>query len=580
MSTARSDRGIVRSTAPAASPAALLRSALVLLLALALAGPAAAAEDTEELMDMSLEDLASLDVEVTSVSRKEQKISEAAAAIAVLTGEGIRRSGATSVPEALRLVPGVEVARIDSNSWAVSVRGFNSEFANKLLVLIDGRTVYTPLFAGVYWDTQDVVLEDVARIEVIRGPGATVWGANAVNGVINIITRSAEETQGAMVSVLGGVEEEVITGTMRYGGSIGDDVHYRVYGRYVQRDDFPEVTATEGVEDGPDEWDQLRTGFRLDSQASSVASTSAEMSQQITSVASAVEESSTNVRTVAAAIEEMSSNLNSVASNSESMTESVNSVAVSVEDMGRALVDVSGRSSEAAGIAERAAEVAHRTDETVGLLGSSALEIGNVVQMIDDIANQTNLLALDATIEAASAGDAGRGFAVVANEVKELAKQTSGATDEIRKKIEGMQSNTERSVAAIQEIVGIIGQINDISKNIADLVKQQQANAGEISQAVGTAADSARVINQNVKEASIGAREVAQNAEELAKGSNEISRLVVETSNGTRQVAEQINEITGVAKDTSAGAGQVDRASDAIATLARQLQEAVERFRI
>jgi len=267
VSSLRSDRSIARPTARAASLAALPFSALVLLLALALAGPAAAVEDTAELMDMSLEDLASLDVEVTSVSKKEQKISEAAAAIAVLTEEDIRRSGATSVPEALRLVPGLEVARIDSNSWAISARGFNSEFANKLLVLIDGRTVYTPLFAGVYWDVQDVVLEDVARIEVIRGPGATVWGANAVNGVINIITKSAEQTQGAMVSVLGGVEEEVVTGTVRYGGSIGDDAHYRVYGRYVQRDDFPEVTATEGIEDGPDEWDQLRTGFRLDWQA-------------------------------------------------------------------------------------------------------------------------------------------------------------------------------------------------------------------------------------------------------------------------------------------------------------------------
>src|SRR6185503_11456156 len=152
--------------------------------------------------------------------KKKQRLSDSAAAAYVLTNEDIRRSGVTTIPEALRLVPGVEVARITSNTWAITIRGFNERFANKLLVLIDGRSVYTPLFAGVYWDIQDVVLEDIDRIEVIRGPGGTLWGANAVNGVINIITKKASETQGALLSVGAGTEE-IGFGTARYGMKLG-----------------------------------------------------------------------------------------------------------------------------------------------------------------------------------------------------------------------------------------------------------------------------------------------------------------------------------------------------------------------
>ena len=143
---------------------------------------------------MSLEELT--DIEITSVSKKSEKASEAAAAVFVITQEDIRRSGATSIPEALRLAPGIQVARSGSHQWAVSARGFNDQFANKLLVLMDGRSVYTPLFAGVWWDAQDTILEDIDRIEVIRGPGGTLWGANAVNGVINIITRDSAELWG------------------------------------------------------------------------------------------------------------------------------------------------------------------------------------------------------------------------------------------------------------------------------------------------------------------------------------------------------------------------------------------------
>ena len=156
------------------------------------ARPAAARDLTE----MSIEDLMSM--EVTTVSRKAQRLSDSAAAVFVITNEDIRRSGVTSIPEALRMVPGIEVARISANSWAVTARGFNGQFANKLLVLMDGRSVYSPIYSGVYWDVQDTLLEDVDRIEVIRGPGASLWGANAVNGVINIITRPASQTQGGL----------------------------------------------------------------------------------------------------------------------------------------------------------------------------------------------------------------------------------------------------------------------------------------------------------------------------------------------------------------------------------------------
>ena len=142
---------------------------------------------------MSIEDL--MNLRVTSASKNERKLSQTAAAMYVITQEDIQRSGMTSVAELMRMVPGMDVAQVDANTWAISSRGFNDRFANKLLVLIDGRAVYTLTYSGVYWDVQDLVLEDIDRIEVIRGPGGTLWGANAVNGVINIITKKAEDTQ-------------------------------------------------------------------------------------------------------------------------------------------------------------------------------------------------------------------------------------------------------------------------------------------------------------------------------------------------------------------------------------------------
>ncbi len=213
--------------------------------------------DEGGLADLSLEEL--MNVEVYSVGKKEQRLADSAAAVAVITNEDIKRSGATNIPEALRLVPGVEVAHIDSNKWAISIRGFNDRFANKLLVLVDGRSVYTPLFAGVYWDVQDLMLEDVDRIEVIRGPGGTLWGANAVNGVINIITKTSSETQGLLATSAVGSELDT-SNALRYGGTLGNHGNYRIYGKWFQRDNFETVNDT----NGGDGWRQGRSGLRAD----------------------------------------------------------------------------------------------------------------------------------------------------------------------------------------------------------------------------------------------------------------------------------------------------------------------------
>jgi iron complex outermembrane receptor protein len=211
-----------------------------------------------DLADASLEDL--MNIEVTSVSRKEQKLSHAAAAVYVVNQESIRRSGATNIPDLLRMVPGVDVAQIDANTWAISVRGFNDRYANKVLVLVDGRTVYTPTTSGVYWDQLDVPLEDIDRIEVTRGPGGTVWGANAVNGVINIITKSAKATQGAVVSA-GGGSQGAARGLAQYGGEIGQSGTYRVFGDYLNQDS---LTASDGHSPAADGWHMLHGGFRSD----------------------------------------------------------------------------------------------------------------------------------------------------------------------------------------------------------------------------------------------------------------------------------------------------------------------------
>jgi iron complex outermembrane recepter protein len=235
-----------------------------LLVAFVLMAAVAEANDTNQLSkssdaldNMTLEQL--VNVQVTSVSKKETDLFASPAAIYVITQDDIRRMGVTSIPEALRMVPGMDVARISGNEWAVSTRGFNGEYASDLLVLIDGRTIYTPASSGVFWDSQDVVLEDVDRIEVIRGPGATLWGANAVNGVVNIITKSAKETQGGMVSTSLGTEDQPIT-TVRYGGELATNLYYRVYAKYSNHPALETSTGGNAADDSS----ALRGGFRMD----------------------------------------------------------------------------------------------------------------------------------------------------------------------------------------------------------------------------------------------------------------------------------------------------------------------------
>ncbi len=223
------------------------------------------AAETVDNFELSPEQL--FNATVTSASKAPEKLLDAPAAIFVLTNEDIMRSGATSVPDALRLVPGVQVAQINANSWAISVRGFNSALEDKLLVLVDGRTVYDPLFSGVHWNAQDMVLEDIDRIEVVRGPGATLWGANAVNGVINIISKKAQDTQGNLASLTAGNQER---GTVeeRYGGKIGkdgEDGYYRIYGKYRNLND--DKTPTGG--DAHDAAADAHAGFRADLNGSS-----------------------------------------------------------------------------------------------------------------------------------------------------------------------------------------------------------------------------------------------------------------------------------------------------------------------
>ncbi len=211
----------------------------------------------DDLTGLSLEDL--MNINVTSVSKKPQKLMDAPSAIYVITQEDIRRSGATNIPDALRRVPGIQVAHINMNTWAITSRGLNSFLSNKLLVLIDGRSVYTPLFSGVYWDVQDTLLEDIDRIEVIRGPGASLWGDNAVNGVINIITKQAGDTQGGLLSTGYGNEQQGF-GNLRYGNKIGDNAYFRVYSKYFNRDNAVDASGRKAN----DSWHAQRGGFRID----------------------------------------------------------------------------------------------------------------------------------------------------------------------------------------------------------------------------------------------------------------------------------------------------------------------------
>ena len=210
-----------------------------------------------DLTQVSIENL--MNIEVTSVSKKEQKLSRTAAAIFVITQEEIHRSGATNIPDLLRMAPGLDVAQINAHAWAISARGFNFRFSYMMLVMIDGRSIYTPSFGGVEWDLHDLPLEDIERIEVIRGPGATMWGANAMNGVINIITKRAEDTQGGLVTAGGGSSEQGF-GTIRYGGKAGQKTFFRFFTKYFSENHLVDASG----QDALDNWHMLRGGFRID----------------------------------------------------------------------------------------------------------------------------------------------------------------------------------------------------------------------------------------------------------------------------------------------------------------------------
>ena len=237
-----------------------MRRAWVVVAALCLPQWGEAAESSEggALEELSLEELLSLDLTVVSASKRAEDLSGTSAAIYVLTGEEIRRIGAMSVPEALRVVPGMHVARADGSSWAVATRSFSGRFNTRMLVLVDGRTIYTPLYGGVLWEQQDTMLTDVERIEAIRGPGGTLWGVNAVNGVINILSKSAENTQGLFATAGGGTEERAF-GSVRWGGRAGN-VFYRVWTHHHDRGPM----ALENGDPANDEWNDTRGGLRVD----------------------------------------------------------------------------------------------------------------------------------------------------------------------------------------------------------------------------------------------------------------------------------------------------------------------------
>ncbi|OAD42507.1 hypothetical protein LPB72_08480 [Hydrogenophaga crassostreae] len=225
------------------------------MLSLVLAGSAWGATPTAGTW-MSLEEL--MVIEISSAAKKPQRLADAATAIYVLGQDEIRRSGATNVPELLRTVPGVQVSRIDGSRYAVGIRGFGSRYSGKLLVLQDGRTLYSPLLSGTLWEAQDVMLEDVERIEIIRGPGGTLWGANAMNGVINIITKHAQDTQGTVAQTKAGSLESGVS--VRHGGRLGESGHFRLYAKADEHQDM----ETETGADAHDAWRQKRAGFRAD----------------------------------------------------------------------------------------------------------------------------------------------------------------------------------------------------------------------------------------------------------------------------------------------------------------------------
>ncbi len=330
------------------------------------------------------------------------------------------------------------------------------------------------------------------------------------------------------------------------------------------------------------------------SNVNTVASGIEQASAHATTVASAAEEVTENLNTVGAAVEEMSSNMSTVATTSERMTGSVNTVASAIEEMSTSLSVVARNSAQSADVAQKAAKTAGNTSKRVGALGDSAQEIGKIVEMIQGIAAQTNLLALNATIEAASAGEAGKGFAVVANEVKELAKQTASATDEIRQQVESMQDNTCEAVTAISEIVTVIDEVNSIASTIAAAVDEQTTTTNEIARSIADAAQGARDVSLNIQEAAQGASEVSGNVQEAVRGVNEVSRNIAELALGTREIsgaaseaATDMNDVAGsvthvssAAVESAKGACQTKVNAETLSEMAADLQRLVGHFQV
>ena len=319
-----------------------------------------------------------------------------------------------------------------------------------------------------------------------------------------------------------------------------------------------------------------------------------EITSSINVVAAATEEITSNLNAVGAATEEMSAMMDSISSASEQMTASVNSVASAVEEMSASLTEVSSNSTQAARVAQGAATAAEETTRTMNALGRSAREINKVVDMITDIASQTNLLALNATIEAASAGEAGRGFAVVANEVKELAKQTATATDEIQKQIGDMQHNTDQALSAIEHIVKVIGEINTISANIATSVNEQTNATNEISRSVSEVAQGSTEVSRNIQEAATAATEVSRNIQEAVTGTNEVSRSIGRIADGANEISasagevasamndvkDNVSNIQNATEETAQGAEETSRAALELTVMAEQLQSLVSEFKV